>query len=100
VVRAVSSEGFGRLRYYTEVRRRLDADRPFRRYFDQETTELPAFYVDQIHRDLGPLWDWLPAGAIDHDPNAYRKSEDGAHLGGTGVGGMRPTSPYELATPR
>lgn len=90
VVRAVSSEGFGRLRYYTEVRRRLDADRPFRRYFDQETTELPAFYVDQIRRDLGPLWDWLPAGAIDHDPNAYRKSEDGAHLGGTGVGGMRP----------
>jgi hypothetical protein len=90
LVRAVSSEGSGRLRYYTEVRRRLDADRPFRRYFDQESTELPAFYADQIRRDLGPLWDWLPAGAIDHDPNAYRKSEDGAHLGGTGIGEMRP----------
>src|SRR5205085_9283348 len=27
VVRAISSEGFGRIRYYTEVRRRLDTDR-------------------------------------------------------------------------
>jgi hypothetical protein len=76
VVRAVSSEGSGRLAYYTELRRRLDTDRQVQRYFDQETTELPAFYVDQIRRDLGPLWEWLPAGALNHDPNAYRKSED------------------------
>jgi hypothetical protein len=76
LVRALSSEGSGRLKYYTEVRRLLDADRQFRRYFDQETAELPAFFVDQIRRDLGPLWDWLPAGAIDHDPYAYRKAED------------------------
>jgi hypothetical protein len=75
VVRAVSSEGFGRLKYFTELRRRLDADRHVRRYFDQETTQLPAFYVDQVRKDLGSLWEWLPAGALDHDPNAYRKSE-------------------------
>ena len=76
VVRAVSSEGFGRLAYHTEVRRRLDADRQVQRYFHQETTELPAFYTNQVRRDLGPLWQWLPAGALDHDPNAYRKSEE------------------------
>ena len=76
VVRAVSSEGFGRLRWYAEVRRRLDDDGDLRRYFDQETTELPSFYVDQVRNDLGPLWDWLPPGALDHDPNAYRKSEE------------------------
>jgi hypothetical protein len=76
VVRAVSSEGSGRLRWYAEVRRRLDEDRDVRRYFDQETTELPSFYVNQVRNDLGPLWDWLPAGALDHDPNAYRKTEE------------------------
>jgi hypothetical protein len=64
VVRAVSSEGFGRIGYYTEVRRRLDADPPFRRFFDQETNEVPAFYVDLVRKDLGPLWEWLPAGAV------------------------------------
>jgi hypothetical protein len=71
VVRAISSEGFGRIRYYTEVRRRLDTDRPFRRFFEQETTELPEFYRAQVERDLGPFWEWLPAGALTHDQNAY-----------------------------
>ena len=74
VLRAVSSEGFGRIKYHTEVRRRFDTDRQFRRYFEQETTELPQFYVDLARKDLGPLWDWLPDGAMDHDPNAYLKS--------------------------
>jgi hypothetical protein len=76
VVRAVSSEGSGRIAFYTELRRRLDADRQIQRYFDQETTELPAFYVDQVRKDLGTLWEWLPAGALDHDCHAYRKSEE------------------------
>jgi hypothetical protein len=76
VVRAVSSEGFGRLAYYAELRRRLDADPQVQRYVDQETTDLPAFYVDQVREDLGPFWEWLPAGALQHDPNAYLKSEE------------------------
>lgn len=75
VVRAVSSEGFGRIKYFTEVRQRLDADKQFRSYFEGETTELPRFYVDRVRRDLGSLWDWLPNGALHHDPNAYLKSE-------------------------
>ncbi|HWX40522.1 MAG TPA: radical SAM protein, partial [Blastocatellia bacterium] len=74
VVRAVSSEGFGRIKYHTEVRRRLDTDRQLRRFFEQETTELPQFYLELARKDLGPLWEWLPEGAMDHDPNAYLKS--------------------------
>jgi hypothetical protein len=74
VVRAVSSEGFGRIRYYSEVRRRLDCDLPFRRYFEGDTSDLPEFFVHRIRSDLGPLWDWLPGGALHHDSNAYLKS--------------------------
>lgn len=76
VVRAISSEGFGRIKYYTEVRRRLDEDRPFRDYFEQTSTELPQFFLDRVKHDLGPLWEWLPNGALHHDPNAYLKSEE------------------------
>jgi hypothetical protein len=76
VVRAVSSEGFGRLAHYGQLRRRLDTDRQVQRYFEQETTELPEFYAGQIRRDLGPLWEWLPPQALSHDPNAYRQSEE------------------------
>ncbi len=74
VVRAISSEGFGRIRYNIEVRRRLTTDPQFRKYFEKETTELPQFYIDQVKKNLGPLWDWLPKGALYHDPNAYLKS--------------------------
>src|SRR5690606_15759194 len=34
LVRGVSSEGFGRIRYYTEIRRRLDTDRSMRAFFE------------------------------------------------------------------
>jgi hypothetical protein len=73
VIRAVSSEGYGRLRFYGKVRERLLTDRGFRAYFEQESTELPQFYVDLIRRDLGPMWDALPAGAIHHDPYTFRE---------------------------
>jgi hypothetical protein len=75
VLRAVSSEGFGRIKYHTEVRRRLEADRQVRRYFEGETTELPQFYMDQVRKDLGPLWEWLPQGALYHNPDAYLASQ-------------------------
>ncbi len=76
VLRAVSSEGFGRIKYFTEVMRLLRSDVQFRRYFDQQTTDLPQFYKNIIKKDLGPLWDWLPPGAMYHDPNAYLKAEE------------------------
>ena len=75
VLRAISTEGFGRLRYYSEIRKRLDCDRQFRPYFEQETNVLPRFYVELVRQELGPLWDWLPKGSLDHDANAYLKSE-------------------------
>jgi hypothetical protein len=74
-VRAVSSEGFGRIHYHTAMRQRLDNDLGLRRFFEQETTEIPQFYLERIRQDLGPLWQWLPEGALYHDPNAYLKSD-------------------------
>ena len=58
------------------LRDRVD-DPQVRRYFEGETQELPRFYIDPIRKDLGWLWDWLPEGAIYHDPYAYLKSFDG-----------------------
>jgi hypothetical protein len=78
VVRAVSTEGFGRLKYYKEIRARLDADPQFSPYFEQETDELPRFYSDMVRKDLGTLWKSLPAGGLNHDPYGYLKSEQSA----------------------
>jgi hypothetical protein len=71
VVRAVSSEGFGRIRYHKTVRRLLDTDRSVRAYFEGESRVLPQFYIDRVKNDLGSFWPYLPAGALEHDEHAY-----------------------------
>ena len=80
LVRAVSTEGFGRVRYHTEIRKRLDTDPQFRPYFEQQSGKLPEFYIDMVRNELGLLWKWLPAGALYHDPYAYLKSEQNADV--------------------
>ena len=77
-LRAVSSEGFGRLRHYSDLRRRLETDAQVDAFFGQSTGELPGFYVEQVKRDLGPLWRWLPEGALSHDHHAYLNAQEPA----------------------
>lgn len=74
VVRAVSSEGFGRIRYHTTIRRLLDTDPSVRRFMEGENEPLPEFYHARIRNELGPLYRFLPAAALMHDPNAYLKA--------------------------
>jgi hypothetical protein len=71
VVRAMSSEGWGRIRYHTTIRRLLDTDPSVRAYLEGDTEVLPEFYLDRIRRELGPMYEYLPEGALYHDPNAY-----------------------------
>jgi len=81
VLRAVSSEGHGRIRYYKEYREMLRTDRQFRAFAEGETKELPEFFRNKVEQDLGAYWAWLPDGALEHDPNAYLAAEragDGA----------------------
>ena len=78
VVRAISSEGFGRIRHYSTVRNLLDSDMGMRRYFEGETNELPLCFRDWGRRDLGPLWQHLPAEALMHNPLAYMESTAGS----------------------
>jgi hypothetical protein len=75
LMRAVSTEGYGRQRYYKQVLRQLETDSKFEAYFEQRTDVLPEFYVAQVRKDLGSLWQWLPSTALHHDANAYLKSE-------------------------
>ncbi len=78
VVRAVSSEGNGRIQYHSAVRKLLDTDATVHRYFDGETDVLPSFYADRMRHDLGPFMELLPEGGARHDPNAYLRAEAAA----------------------
>jgi hypothetical protein len=74
VVRAMSSEGWGRIAYHSTIRGLLDSDPSVRGFMEGEDDRLPDFYHQRIRRDLGPLHPHLPEGALMHDPNAYLKS--------------------------
>jgi hypothetical protein len=72
VVRAMSSEGHGRIKYDVSVRKLLGTDKSARGFFEGEHRILPRFFTDQVRADLGFLWNWLPDGALSHDENALR----------------------------
>jgi hypothetical protein len=74
VVRSISNEGFGRIRYYRKLRQLLVTDSQFQRYLDGTTADIPDFFLRKIQAGLGPFWEYLPAGALLHDQNAYLKS--------------------------
>jgi hypothetical protein len=80
VVRAMSSEGWGRIEYHTTIRRLLDTDPDVRGFMEGEDRPLPRFYQARIERDLGELHRHLPPGSIMHDPNAYLKSEGASQV--------------------
>lgn len=72
--RGISSDRSNRMGYHMKMRRWMD-DPGFRAFFDGESAEIPAVLTDQIRRHLGPFWQWLPEGALHHDPNAYLHSQ-------------------------
>ena len=80
VVRAVSSEGFGRIKYHRQIRQLLDEDVSVQRFFEGETTELPAFYHDAVRRKLGPWWEHFPEGGLRYDPKAYLHKHEAAQM--------------------
>ena len=100
-IRAMSKEGWGTIRYFQQVRRQLDQDRSFRDFFEQESSEIPQFFVEAIRKDLGPLWEWLPKGALNHDPNSYLKTPVlmPATIGGASEPGPNPDA-WSPSSPR
>ena len=74
-MRAISSEGFGRIKYHTMLRGRLDTDRELRSFIEGETTVLPTFYHDRIRNELGDMYKFLPPGGEEHDPCAWLKTQ-------------------------
>jgi len=78
VVRGLSSERFSRISYFTKVRQRYINDWSFRRFLENETSETHQFFVQWVRKDLGHFWEWLPKGALSHNPNAYLTSVEEA----------------------
>lgn len=71
--RGLSSERRNRLAYHRRMRGWME-DPAFRAFFEGETRRVPRQLTEQVRAHLGPLWEWLPQGAMEHDPDAYLHS--------------------------
>ncbi|MCP4343286.1 MAG: radical SAM protein [Desulfobulbaceae bacterium] len=68
-------EKFQHIQQYRHIRGLLDTDPEMRAFLEGDTTILPTILLNRLRNDLGPLWQWLPEGAIYHDQNAYLKKQ-------------------------
>ncbi len=73
LIRAVSSEGFGRIEYHSGIRQMLDDDPSMLAYFEGRTDVLPEFYTQRVRHTMGPFWDHLPNHDLSYDPLAYSR---------------------------
>lgn len=71
-----NTQGERHIQYYNMVIERLKSEPDFRSFFEQETTEIPAFYREKVKKAMGPLAEWLPEGALQHDAYAYLNTVD------------------------
>ena len=79
LLNAVRAAPASRLKRDTKIRHILDTDITVRRFFEGDSTVVPEFYRSKIRKTLGSLWEMLPPGAIEHDPNAYLHSQPFTH---------------------
>ncbi|MFQ5680258.1 MAG: B12-binding domain-containing radical SAM protein [Gemmatimonadota bacterium] len=80
VLRGVTSQGRGRVRMYRQILERLHTDPAVRDFFEQETTEIPEAYARMVREELGPMWEWVPEGALVHDHKAYLNGNGAVQL--------------------
>jgi hypothetical protein len=68
LVRGISGEGHGRVRYLERTAARLQTDSALRDFLEGKTSTVPAYFADKVRGELGTLWDHLPPGALNYDP--------------------------------
>ncbi len=61
--------GKGKIRSLTRMLEQLRREPEFRSLVTRASDRIPAFMVEQVRRDLGPLWDWLPAKSLSYTVN-------------------------------
>jgi hypothetical protein len=58
----------GKINQVASTLERLRTNREFRSFMEKETDQIPGFMIDQVKRDLGPLWEWLPDKTLAQHP--------------------------------
>ena len=47
----------------------------FQEFVRRETDRVHDYLIDNVKKDLGPMWYWLPNKSLSYDPNILSKQE-------------------------
>jgi hypothetical protein len=61
------SEGRGRVGSLSSMIKNLKRYKDFDSFVKKESATVPAFMIEKVKKDLGPLWDWLPDKSLSYD---------------------------------
>jgi hypothetical protein len=72
---SLSVGGSGKKGDAFSVLKNLRTKKDFRSFMNRETDQIPAFMVEQVKKDLGPIWEWLPDKSLSQNPKMLLESE-------------------------
>ena len=67
--------GIGKARFLSNMLNKLPRDLDFQNFVRKETNRVPEYFIDNVRKDLGPMWNWLPNKSLSYNPNILSKQE-------------------------
>jgi len=65
--------GRGKSQRLSSLRDNYRRNPDFQSFVNKETNCVPAFIIDRVRKDLGPMWHWLPDKTLSYDPRVFTR---------------------------
>jgi hypothetical protein len=65
--------GYGKRRFLSKMLSDLRKEPEFQSFIKKETSRVPAFMIENIKKELGPMWHWLPDKTLSYNTNVLSK---------------------------
>jgi hypothetical protein len=61
----------GKINHVAHTLENLRKNPDFRSFMEKKTDQIPGFMIEQVKKDLGPMWEWLPDKTLSYAPNRF-----------------------------
>ncbi|MGB8492599.1 MAG: hypothetical protein WCE64_16215 [Bacteroidales bacterium] len=65
---SLSQGGLGKISHVSAMLENYRRKADFRSFMNKETIQVPAFMIEKVKKELGPMWYWLPDKSLSLNP--------------------------------
>jgi hypothetical protein len=69
--------GSGKIRLLSGMLDKLQREPDFQSFIKKQTNRVPASMIENVKKDLGPFWHWLPNKDLSYNPNVISGIKNG-----------------------